>query len=79
MGRATPETWAFCPYCERWFYCEGRLDTPTGHPVCPRCSSEPTATKDRAPTNPVQDSNASVGWERDTDRTNPAGWLSLEE
>lgn len=35
-----PDTWGFCPDCQRWFYCEG--NGAPAESVCPVCWGEPS-------------------------------------
>lgn len=79
MAPADTETWAFCPSCQRWYYCEGCDDDIAPPPVCPVCSAHPVAFETGAEQDASQSRVSPGGWEQDTDQTNVAGWLSLEE
>lgn len=79
MAAVRAEIWGLCPNCRGWFYCAGWFDKTAAAPTCPVCAWDRVAIENRAFGIAGQEAISPVGWERDIDRPNPAGWLSLEE
>jgi sarcosine oxidase delta subunit len=44
----SPEMWAYCSDCRRWFYSERWFARKAGKPSCPVCKARPVAMEDRA-------------------------------
>lgn len=80
MGSEDADTWAFCPSCERWFYCDGGDDTTVPAPACPVCASAPAAFEPAAGA-PESGQDSASTHRRDSriTRSSAGGWLRLEE